>query len=85
VAKACGANYRTSLGTHVEIFEHVEKSLRRSDTSTKVPQMPETQEVIIKVVAEVPSALEIATMVSGQGATIELITDDGRLLLASPC
>jgi hypothetical protein len=81
VAKAFGAG-NGSLCAIAELFEHIEKFLRRLDTYTNVPQTPEMQKVIIKVMTEILSVLGIATRVIEQGTSSELIIGDGRPLLA---
>jgi hypothetical protein len=80
VAKTFGTSHGTSLGVLAELFEHIEKSLKRLVTYTKVPPVPETQEVIVKAIAEVLSVLGVATNVIKQEITSELITGDGRPL-----
>jgi hypothetical protein len=84
VAKAFGACNSNSLGALAELFGHIFKFLRRLDIYTKVPQTPEIQEVIIKVMTEVLSVLGIATKVIEQGTSSELAFGDGGPLLAYP-
>jgi hypothetical protein len=85
VAKAFGASNGNSLYAIAELFEYTEKFLRRLDTYTNIPQTPEMQEVIVKLLTEVLSVLGIATKVIGTGTSSELIIGDGRPLLAYPC
>jgi hypothetical protein len=86
VAKAFGVSHDSSLGALAELFEHIEKFLRRLDIYTKVPPTPEMQKVIVNVMTEVLSVLGIATKIveQGLGTSSELITGDGRPLLAYP-
>jgi hypothetical protein len=63
---------RAGLGALAELFEHIEKFLRRLETYINVPPTPELQEVIVKVMAEVLSVLAVATRVIEQGAISEL-------------
>jgi hypothetical protein len=77
VAKAFGASNGNSLDALAELFEHIDKFLRRLDTYTKVPQTSEIQEVIVKVMIEVLSVLGIATKLIEQGTSSELIISDG--------
>jgi hypothetical protein len=87
VAKAFGVSHGSSLGALAELFERIEKFLRRLDIYTKVSPTPDVQEVIVNVLTEVLSILGIATKIfeRGLGTSSKLITGDGRSLLAYPC
>jgi hypothetical protein len=85
VAKAFGASHGSTLGALSELFEHIVKFLRRLDTYMKVPPIPEIQDVIVKVMAEVLSVLAVATKVIEQRPIRKLITNDEQLRLTEAC
>ncbi|KAH9956480.1 hypothetical protein BGW80DRAFT_253370 [Lactifluus volemus] len=66
-AKAVGSSHGTSQRTLAELFQRIEKFIRRLESYTKVTPTPELQEVIVNVMTEVLSVLAIATEVIALG------------------
>jgi hypothetical protein len=82
VAQTSGTSHDIYVAALAELFGHIEKSLERLMTYTKVLPKPEMQEVIVKAIIEVLSILGVATKAISQEITGESITGDGQPLLA---
>jgi hypothetical protein len=81
VAKALGASHRSTLGTLAELFKHIVKFLRCLESYMNVLPMPEIQEVVVKVMAEVLAVLAVVTKVIEQRPIRKFITNDEQLRL----
>jgi hypothetical protein len=72
-AKALGSSHSSSQRTLAELFQRIEKFIRRLESYAKVTPTPELQEVIVNVMAEVLSVLAIATAVIARGKAGEVV------------